>query len=74
LRCRGDWIRTSDLLNPILWVKAARSRRMSQMQAFWWFTNSTHHTIYADSSRESKSCPYFPGLSLPKPAHLHEAI
>jgi hypothetical protein len=32
--CRGDWIRTSDLLNPILGVKAAPSRRMSQMQAF----------------------------------------
>jgi hypothetical protein len=31
---RGDWIRTSDLLNPILWVKAAPSRRMSQVQAF----------------------------------------
>src|SRR5262249_28305228 len=26
--CRGDWIRTSDLLNPILWVKAAPSRRI----------------------------------------------
>ena len=34
LQCRGDWIRTSDLLNPILGVKAASSRRMSQMQAF----------------------------------------
>src|SRR5437867_3577950 len=31
---RGDWIRTSDLLNPVLWVEAATSRRMSQMQAF----------------------------------------
>jgi DNA invertase Pin-like site-specific DNA recombinase len=65
---RGDWIRTSDLLNPILRVKAASSRRISQMQAFWWFTNSTHHKVYADSSGESTSCPYFPGLSLPKPA------
>jgi hypothetical protein len=35
LQCRGDWIRTSDLLNPILGDKAASSRRMSQMQAFW---------------------------------------
>ena len=31
---RGERIRTSDLLNPILWAEAAPSRRISQMQAF----------------------------------------
>src|SRR5262249_36841553 len=44
--CRGDWIRTSDLLNPILGDKAGSSRRMSQMQAFWRLTDSTLHTLY----------------------------
>ena len=34
-RNRGDWIRTSDILNPILSAEAATSRRISQMQAFW---------------------------------------
>jgi hypothetical protein len=33
-QCRGDWIRTSDLLNPILGVEAASSRRIPQVQAF----------------------------------------
>jgi hypothetical protein len=31
--CRGDWIRTSDLLNPIKQGQGRSSRRMSQMQA-----------------------------------------
>jgi hypothetical protein len=70
LRCRGDWIRTSDLLNPILWAEVAPSRRMSQMQAFWWFTNSTLHTLYADHSRKPTICPHFPGFSLPNPARM----
>jgi hypothetical protein len=70
--CRGDWIRTSDLLNPILWAKAALSRRMSQMQAFWRLTDSTLHTVYADHSRKSTIRPHFPGFSVPKRAH-HEA-
>jgi hypothetical protein len=70
LQCRGDWIRTSDLLNPILRVKAASSRRISQMQAFWWFTNSTHHRFYADSSGKPTISPHFPSFSLPKPSHI----
>jgi hypothetical protein len=49
LRCRGDWIRTSDLLNPILWAEAAASRRISQMQAFWRLTDFTLPTLYANS-------------------------
>jgi hypothetical protein len=40
------------------------------MQAFWRLTDSTHHTVYADSSRESTICPHFPGFSLPKRAQL----
>jgi hypothetical protein len=67
---RGDRIRTIDLLNPIFRVKAASSRGMSQMQAFWRLTESTLHTLYADRSRESMICPCFPGLSVPKRAHL----
>src|SRR5437660_6513273 len=62
--------RPSDLLNPILGVKVASSRRMSQMQAVWRLTNSILHTVYADRSRKSTVCPYFPGFSLPNPAHL----
>jgi hypothetical protein len=68
--CRGDWIRTSDLLNPIFRVKAAPSRRMSQMQAFWRLTDSTLHTLYADHSRKSTIRPCFPGFSVPKRAHV----
>src|SRR5262249_19189282 len=70
LRCRGDWLRTSDLLNPIFRVKAASSRRMSQMQAFWRLTDSTLHTLYADHSRKSTNSPHFPGFSVPKRAHF----
>src|SRR5262249_4641209 len=66
--CRGDWIRTSDLLNPILWVKVAPSRRIPQMQAFWRLTDFILHTLYADHSGKSTICPHFPGFSLPKPA------
>jgi len=33
-KSRGERIRTSDLLNPILGVKAASGRRISQVQAF----------------------------------------
>ena len=32
--CRGERIRTSDLLNPIIGVEAGSSRRMSQVEAF----------------------------------------
>jgi hypothetical protein len=32
--CRGDWIRTSDLLNPINGIEAGSNRRISQVQAF----------------------------------------
>ncbi len=67
---RGDWIRTSDLLNPILGGEAAPSRRMSQVQAFWRLTDSTHPTVYADHRRKSTICPHFPGLSLPNPARI----
>jgi hypothetical protein len=70
---RGDWIRTSDLLNPILWVKAAPSRRMSQMQAFWRLTDFTHHTVYADHGRKSTTCPHFPGFSVPRRARIQSA-
>ena len=71
LQGRGDWIRTSDLLNPILRVKAASSRRISQMQAFWRLTDSTLHTLYADHSRKSTILPQFPGFSVPKRAHTN---
>src|SRR5262249_27049622 len=74
LRCRDDWIRTSDLLNPILWAEAATSRRISQMQAFWRLTDSTLHTVYADRSRESTFRPYFPGFCVPKRAHIPARI
>jgi hypothetical protein len=67
---RGDWIRTSDLLNPILWAEAATSRRISQMQAFWRLTDSTLHTVYADHSRKSTNRPHFTGFSVPKRAHV----
>jgi hypothetical protein len=33
-RCRGDWIRTSDLLNPINGIEAGSNRRILQVQAF----------------------------------------
>jgi integrase len=72
--CRGDWIRTSDLLNPILGVEAAPSRRISQMQAFWRLTDSTLRTIYADPSRESTNRPHFPGYTVPKRARLLAAM
>ncbi len=67
---RGDWIRTSDLLNPILGVKVGSTRRISQVQAFWKLTVSTHHTFYADYSRKPLVFPHFPGFSLPKPARI----
>src|SRR5262245_5270822 len=70
LCCRGDWIRTSDLLNPIFRVKAAPSRRMSQMQAFWRLTDYALHTLYADHSGKSTISPHFPGFSVPKRAHV----
>jgi integrase len=66
--CRGDWIRTSDLLNPIFPVKSASSHRMSQMQAFWRLIDFTLRTVYPDSSSKSTICPQFPGFSVPKRA------
>jgi hypothetical protein len=70
LQCRGDWIRTSDLLNPIFRVKSASSRRISQMQAFWRLTDSTLHTLYADHGGNSTISPHFPFFSVPKRAHF----
>jgi hypothetical protein len=68
LRCRGDWIRTSDLLNPIFRVRGASSRRMSQMQAFWRLTDFTLRTVYADHRWKTTFSPHFPGFSVPKRA------
>jgi hypothetical protein len=61
-------------LNPILWVKAAPSRRMSQMQAFWRLTDFTLHKVYADHNRKSTIRPHFPGFSLPNPARIPARI
>src|SRR5262245_59747556 len=65
---RGDWIRTSDLLNPILEVEVSPARRIHQVQAFWRLMDSTYHTFYADYSRNPAVFPHFSGFSLPNPA------
>jgi hypothetical protein len=69
-RSRCDWIRTRDVLNPIIRVKVAPSRRISQVQAFWRLTDSTLHTLYADHSRKSMNSPHFPDFSVPERAHF----
>jgi hypothetical protein len=44
LRCRGDWIRTSDLLNPIQQVLAPKDAKTGRISTY---SSHIFHTLHA---------------------------
>ena len=65
LQCRGDWIRTSDLLNPI---QELAGRKIARASRFTAYSSHTSHTLRSGTHRihefQGVSCSFLHNASL----------